>query len=257
MGRRLLAAYSPIVDDPEFRTKVDMLVECNAPVAYAVVFSHRGIEETDALVAYGYTRLAGIVSAAMRLMSLGHQQGQSLLTTAAGRLPAAAQQIIREEANPLSEPGLRGNGGRSLLERRTRAGSERDPHALARQRDRLLVGAPPGQDLGADAPPQRLREDVVVRREIMHRPVTNQRFRDVFRWTREAGIMLTANFMLGLPGETRESIQQTIDFSKELPLDLAIFHIAAPYPGTELFEMARQNGWFVKKDKTDLVEDDG
>ncbi len=33
--------------------------------------------------------------------------------------------------------------------------------------------------------------------------------------------------------------------------------LAAPYPGTELFEMARQNGWFVKKDKTDLVEDDG
>ena len=33
--------------------------------------------------------------------------------------------------------------------------------------------------------------------------------------------------------------------------------LAAPYPGTELFEMARQNGWFVKKDKTDLVESDG
>src|SRR5437016_14677155 len=32
---------------------------------------------------------------------------------------------------------------------------------------------------------------------------------------------------------------------------------AAPYPGTGLFEMARQNGWFVKKDKTDLVEEDG
>ena len=33
--------------------------------------------------------------------------------------------------------------------------------------------------------------------------------------------------------------------------------LAAPYPGTELFEMARQNGWFTKKDKTDLVEGDG
>ena len=33
--------------------------------------------------------------------------------------------------------------------------------------------------------------------------------------------------------------------------------LAAPYPGTELYEMARQNGWFAKKDKTDLVEDDG
>jgi predicted nucleic-acid-binding protein len=33
--------------------------------------------------------------------------------------------------------------------------------------------------------------------------------------------------------------------------------LAAPYPGTELYEMAKQNGWFVKKDKTDLVEGDG
>ena len=33
--------------------------------------------------------------------------------------------------------------------------------------------------------------------------------------------------------------------------------LAAPYPGTELYEMARQNSWFVKKDKTDLVETDG
>ena len=44
-------------------------------------------------------------------------------------------------------------------------------------------------------------------------------------------------------------------------MDLDVFSIqvslAAPYPGTELYEMARQNGWFAKKDKTDLVEDDG
>jgi hypothetical protein len=33
--------------------------------------------------------------------------------------------------------------------------------------------------------------------------------------------------------------------------------LAAPYPGTELYETARQNGWFVKRDKTDLVEEDG
>ena len=55
-----------------------------------------------------------------------------------------------------------------------------------------------------------------VRREIMRRPVTNERFHDVFRWTREAGILSTANFMLGLPGETREEMQQTLDLAEEL-----------------------------------------
>src|SRR5206468_6096569 len=64
-------------------------------------------------------------------------------------------------------------------------------------------------------------------------------------------------FILGLPVETRESIENTIRFAQELDVFSIQVSLAAPYPGTELFEMARQNGWFVKKDKTDLVENDG
>jgi anaerobic magnesium-protoporphyrin IX monomethyl ester cyclase len=82
-----------------------------------------------------------------------------------------------------------------------------------------------------------------VRREIMHRPVTNQRFRDVFRWTREAGILLTANFMLGLPGETRDDLQQTLDLAEELDvLDFGYF-VFYPYPGTQLFQVCRDRGY--------------
>ena len=53
------------------------------------------------------------------------------------------------------------------------------------------------------------------------------------------------------------SIQNTINFAKDLDVFSLQVSLAAPYPGTELFEMARQNGWFTKKDKTDLVEGDG
>ncbi len=82
-----------------------------------------------------------------------------------------------------------------------------------------------------------------VRREIMHRPVTNQRFRDVFRWTREAGILLTCNFMLGLPGETRADLQQTLDLAEELDvLDFGYF-VFYPYPGTQLFKECRDKGY--------------
>jgi radical SAM superfamily enzyme YgiQ (UPF0313 family) len=52
-------------------------------------------------------------------------------------------------------------------------------------------------------------------------------------------------------------MEQTIRFAQELDVFSIQVSLAAPYPGTELFEMARQNGWFVKKDKTDLVEGDG
>ena len=45
-------------------------------------------------------------------------------------------------------------------------------------------------------------------------------------------------------GETEETIQQTINFSKKLPLNVAIFHIAAPYPGTPFFYEVVENGWF-------------
>jgi radical SAM superfamily enzyme YgiQ (UPF0313 family) len=82
-----------------------------------------------------------------------------------------------------------------------------------------------------------------IRREVMRRPVTNDRFREVFRWTREAGIMLTANFMLGLPGETREDLQQTLDLAEELDvLDFGYF-VFYPYPGTHLFRVCVDEGY--------------
>ena len=81
-----------------------------------------------------------------------------------------------------------------------------------------------------------------VRRDIMRRPVTNERFRDVFRWTREAGILLTANFMLGIPGETRDDIQQTVDLAEELNVADFGYFVFYPYPGTHLFQVARDGG---------------
>lgn len=63
-------------------------------------------------------------------------------------------------------------------------------------------------------------------------------------WARQAGIMNWGYFIIGLPGETEETIQQTIAFSKKLPLDIALFHIAAPYPGTPFFFQVVENGWF-------------
>jgi len=64
------------------------------------------------------------------------------------------------------------------------------------------------------------------------------------RWAKKAGIKNFGYFIIGLPGETEETIQQTIAFSKTLPLNVAIFHIAAPYPGTPFFYEVVENGWF-------------
>jgi radical SAM superfamily enzyme YgiQ (UPF0313 family) len=64
------------------------------------------------------------------------------------------------------------------------------------------------------------------------------------KWAHQAGIKNWGYFIIGLPGETEETIQQTIKFSKVLPLDIALFHVAAPYPGTPFFFEVLENNWF-------------
>jgi len=63
-------------------------------------------------------------------------------------------------------------------------------------------------------------------------------------WAKRAGIMNWGYFIIGLPGETVPSIRQTIELAKRLPLDIALFHVAAPYPGTPFFFEVIENGWF-------------
>lgn len=87
--------------------------------------------------------------------------------------------------------------------------------------------------------------------------VDADRARQSLRWAREAGIKNWGYFIIGLPGETEQTIQQTIAFSKELPLDIALFHIAAPYPGTPFFHEVVKNKWFrpgVRWEEVDMDE---
>lgn len=70
------------------------------------------------------------------------------------------------------------------------------------------------------------------------------------------GITIHGAFILGLPGETRETIAQTIAFAKEINPHSVQVSLAAPYPGTELFEQAQANGWW-SNGKDGLVESHG
>jgi anaerobic magnesium-protoporphyrin IX monomethyl ester cyclase len=63
-------------------------------------------------------------------------------------------------------------------------------------------------------------------------------------WSKKNGIMNWGYFILGLPGESEESINETIRFAKKLPLDIALFHVAIPYPGTPFFFEVVDKGWF-------------
>jgi radical SAM superfamily enzyme YgiQ (UPF0313 family) len=64
-------------------------------------------------------------------------------------------------------------------------------------------------------------------------------------------------FILGLPGETRETIEETIRFAQELDVFSLQVSLAAPYPGTELYRQAQANGWLGAHADQDTVRQDG
>ena len=59
----------------------------------------------------------------------------------------------------------------------------------------------------------------------------------------ELGITIHGTFILGLPGETKETIEETIRFAAEINPHTIQVSLAAPYPGTELYRQAVEHGW--------------
>jgi len=74
--------------------------------------------------------------------------------------------------------------------------------------------------------------------------------------TRELGIKVHGTFILGMPGETPETIQQTIKYACEVEPETIQISLAAPYPGTELYRQAQDNGW-LQIQTGDLVDTHG
>ena len=69
--------------------------------------------------------------------------------------------------------------------------------------------------------------------------------------TKKLGLTVHGDFIVGLPGETRQSIRKTIDFAKELDVETIQVSIAHPYPGTEFYEHAKKNNLITIDSMTD------
>ena len=74
---------------------------------------------------------------------------------------------------------------------------------------------------------------------------TVERARDFTRDCKKLGLVVHGDFILGLPGETRETIKKTIAFAKELDVETIQVSLAHAYPGTELYDFAKQNGFIT------------
>ena len=83
---------------------------------------------------------------------------------------------------------------------------------------------------------------------------TARRFSDDCR---KLGIKIHGTFILGLPGETHETIERTIEYAKEVNPHTIQVSLAAPYPGTELYRQAVENGWLEENRGVNLVSAEG
>jgi radical SAM superfamily enzyme YgiQ (UPF0313 family) len=74
---------------------------------------------------------------------------------------------------------------------------------------------------------------------------------------RKLGIKIHGTFILGLPGETTETIEKTIRYSQEINPHTIQVSLAAPYPGTALYQEAIENGWLEENKAVNLVSKEG
>ncbi|MFC1576791.1 B12-binding domain-containing radical SAM protein [Candidatus Omnitrophota bacterium] len=83
--------------------------------------------------------------------------------------------------------------------------------------------------------------------KIIKKGFTIDKVKEVFRLTKKTGIETLAYFMIGLPRETINDINDSFGLARELKPDYAHFTIFSPYPGTELYRMGLSEG-VIKKD---------
>jgi anaerobic magnesium-protoporphyrin IX monomethyl ester cyclase len=84
-----------------------------------------------------------------------------------------------------------------------------------------------------------------VLKDLIHKHVDLNKAKRMVKYGRSIGLKVKAFFIVGYPGETKESIKQTIDYAGNLGADWCLFFPATNLPGTELDATCRANGWLI------------
>jgi len=82
---------------------------------------------------------------------------------------------------------------------------------------------------------------------VLNKGIHLNQVADAFKWSKKIGLETLAYFMIGSPTETKEDIEQTIKFAKEIRPDYAHITILTPYPATEIYRQALSQG-VIKND---------
>ena len=77
----------------------------------------------------------------------------------------------------------------------------------------------------------------------MHKGTNLEEVRRVIHLTKKAGLKTHAGYVLGYAGETEETVKDTIKFAKRLNTDIAAFFVCSPLPGSDLYRIAKEEGY--------------
>jgi radical SAM superfamily enzyme YgiQ (UPF0313 family) len=93
-------------------------------------------------------------------------------------------------------------------------------------------------------------------RNVIHKPLRLEMVKPVIQLLKDKGLFVEGFFVNGLPGETDEYRQETLNFIKEVELDWSGFSLAAPYRGSPLYDICVNNGFISRDLKIGDVEND-
>lgn len=97
--------------------------------------------------------------------------------------------------------------------------------------------------------------DIKVRNEILERNMTDEGIIKTFQWAKEEGIETYSFNMVGIPFETKESIQKTIELNKKLNPTYVGCSIFTAFPGTPIYELCKKNNWLKEGYSSSYFQD--
>ena len=76
----------------------------------------------------------------------------------------------------------------------------------------------------------------------VNKGINKEQMRKAVKITQQAGLVASGSFIFGLPGDSHKTVKQTLDFAKSLGADYVQFVLAAPFPGSKMYEEAMEKG---------------
>lgn len=91
----------------------------------------------------------------------------------------------------------------------------------------------------------------------MKKGITTEQSLRFGKAAKDAGMLIHGDFIIGMPGETEDTIRETWNLIKKIGPEILQVSIATPFPGTEFYEHVRSNGYLIVHDTSEYLDDQG